>query len=93
MTLPAKKQAIVERKANCEGAGIAGGGHVKRVPAVTELDGQFMPTQYRHMTHESSNCIKDRTKRKAVMGPHTSGTTYHFVRVKDCQSALVRRRL
>jgi hypothetical protein len=31
-----------------------------------------------------SNCIKERVKRKAVIGPHTSGTTYHFVRVKDC---------
>lgn len=37
MTLPAKKHAIVEAKANCDGLGRAGGGHDRRVPALTAL--------------------------------------------------------
>jgi hypothetical protein len=86
MMFPAKKQIIVEMKADWEGAGMVGG-HVKRgsssdraeMLACLDLhEGVPVPA------YLLSNCIKERVKRKAVIGPHTSGTTYHFVRVKDC---------
>ena len=80
---PAKKHAIVDMKADWEGPGI-GGGHVKRDRAVTDLVVSLIPPYvYWAIAYLSSNCIRERAKRKAVIGPQKSGTTYHCVRVKD----------
>jgi hypothetical protein len=83
MTLPAKKQAMVDKKADWEGEGSEGGGHVKRDRAVTDLLISTSLMILGEPAHLSSNCINERVKRKAVIGPHTSGTTYHLVRVND----------